>query len=112
LVNPESTAAPTASVNLDFANMAKSLKLNKKNRKNKNKKNKKASAAGAAADAATPEDEPIEEAAPVEDLGPMKVKTGDMDASGGLPIKSNQPTVPLGITSSTDPKTGRRRMFV
>lgn len=42
----------------------------------------------------------------------MSVKTGDMDASGGLPIKSNQPTIPLGITSTTDPKTGRRRMYV
>lgn len=42
----------------------------------------------------------------------MKVKTGKMDASGGLPINTNQKTVPLDITGSTDPNTGRRRMFV
>jgi hypothetical protein len=41
----------------------------------------------------------------------MKVSTGKMDASGGLPIDSNQPTVPVGITSAKDPK-GRRRMYV
>jgi hypothetical protein len=41
----------------------------------------------------------------------MKVSTGKMDASGGLPINTNQPTVPVGITSAKDPK-GRRRMYV
>lgn len=108
--NPESTAAPAAEVKQAFASLGKNLrkKKSKKNRKNRNKKNKKGSNA---ADTTAVDDEPIEEA-PVEDLGPMKVKTGKVDSSGGLPIKSNQPTVPLGITSSTDPKTGRRRMFV
>lgn len=98
-----------------MANLGASLnkfkkKKNKKNRKNKNK-NKKDSNTAKGDDTT---DAPVEEVedAPAEDLGPMKVKTGKMSGSGGLPIKPNQPTVPLGITSSTDPTTGRRRLFI
>lgn len=112
LVNPESTAIPEKEAIKAIANIGAGLKKfkKKKNKKSKNKKDKNTTGT-AAADTT---DEPVEEEeeAPAEDLGPMKVKTGTMDASGGLPIKPNQPTVPLGITSSTDPTTGRRRLFI
>lgn len=116
LVNPESTAAPKAAVKKAMGNLAKGLKSRKKNRRNKkkNRKNKKNQKKNANKDSKADKEidnEPIEEE-PVVDLGPMKVETGTMDASGGLPINSNQPTEPLGITSSTDPKTGRRRMYI
>jgi len=112
LVNPESTAIPAKAAKKAMANIGASLKkFKRKGKKNRNKnKNKKNSNA---ANEDTTTNEPVEEEeAPAEDLGPMKVKTGTMDASGGLPIKPNQPTVPLGITSSKDPKTGRRRLFI
>jgi len=42
----------------------------------------------------------------------MKVSTGVMDAEGHLNINTNQLTYPLGFTSATDPKSGRRRMYI
>jgi len=42
----------------------------------------------------------------------MAVSTGTMDSEGHLNINVNQPTVPLGFTSTTDPKSGRRRMYI
>jgi len=113
VVNPESTAIPAKAAEKAMANIGASLKkFKRKGKKNRNKnKNKNTKNSNAAKEDTT--NEPVEEEeAPAEDLGPMKVKTGTMDASGGLPIKPNQPTVPLGITSSKDPKTGRRRLFI
>lgn len=97
-----------ASLGDSLKKFKKPKKNRNRNNKNKNKKDSKTAKGGDTTDA------PVEEVedAPAEDLGPMKVKTGTMDASGGLPIKPNQPTVPLGITSSKDPKTGRRRLFI
>jgi len=110
LKNPESTASPekevAAAKAMLFANLGK-ISNKRKNRKNRKNNKGKKTAAGT-----TSEPEEVVEEEPTVDEGPMKVKTGDMDASGGLPINSNQKTVPLGITGSTDPKTGRRRMFV
>jgi len=117
LANPESTAVSEEEAKKEMGNIAaevmKRRKNRKRNRKNKNKKNgKKNSKDTTAAADTTADSEPEVEEAPVEDLGPMKVKTGDVTSSGGLGINPNQPTEPLGITSSTDPKTGRRRMYI
>lgn len=111
LVNPESTAISPKKAKAAMNKLGAGLK--KRFGKKKNKKTKKTKTTGAAGTTeAAPEEEVEVEEAPVEDLGPMKVKTGKMDASGGLPIKPNQPTVDLGIASSVDPKTGRRRLFI
>lgn len=112
MVNPESTAIPAKAAKKAIANIGASLKkFKRKGKKNRNKNKNKKNSNAAKEDTTT--NEPVEEEeAPAEDLGPMKVKTGTMDASGGLPIEPNQPTVPLGITSSKDPKTGRRRLFI
>ena len=110
MVNPESTAVPAKQAKKALSNLGAGLKRRKSRESKKNKKNKTTGGAATADTTEEPEEE-VEEA-PKEDLGPMKVKTGKMDASGGLPIKPNQPTVPLGITGSKDPKTGRRRLFV
>jgi hypothetical protein len=109
LVNPESTAAPAKEVKAALGNLGASLR--RRRNKRKNKKNKKNNKGTTAADT-TSEPEQAADEEPTVDEGPMKVKTGKMDASGGLPINTNQKTVPLDITGSTDPNTGRRRMFV
>jgi len=87
LFNPESTAAPVKEVEATIGNLLNVFK-NKRN-KRKNKKNKKNNKNKSAADTSSEPEEVVEEK-PTVDEGPMKVKTGKMDASGGLPINTNQ----------------------